>query len=244
MGLGPRTYEERDMAVCYSDEVRVYLGGYDVSAALDQSALVMAVAPQRVTGFGEDERVVAGERRDTLDHAGYFADGGGSLDDASKALLGSVTTLALVIGAAQGGVAYATPGAPFPRTYDLFGRFGEMVRAWNRFALGGAFERCLLLQPKVTKPAGFSGASLDEGAASADGGIGYLFCFGADGTAQVDLEDSPDGTAFALLAAFAQLSGITAQRIALSGGVQRFVRARLSLGTATSVTYAVLWGRG
>ena len=57
------------------------------------------------------------------------------------------------------------------------------------------------------------------------------------------VQDSPDGAAWADLLAFSPIASVTAERAAVSGSVNRYVRAVLG-GAFSSITYLVSWSRG
>ena len=220
--------------------IAVYLGGYDISAALDASVLRMAVETERSRGTG---RLVAHRRHDVLDHAGWFNVKTRCLDVVMEALLGASAPLAFVVGPRQGGIAYISSEVRMEHPHHLSSRAGALVRAWNRFVPSVPFERSVVLQPKVCRNDPGWSEALDEGASSTVGGQGYVFCFDASGGATVTLEDSSDNVRYRQMAPFLALAGIGAWRMAVDGAVGRFVRTRLTPAEGATVTYAVLWQR-
>lgn len=96
--------------------------------------------------------------------------------------------------------------------------------------------------------------TLDNGAASALGGVFVYQMFSSDGTATLSLDDSATN---ANDAAFAALSGATSGSIdasvtpksgfiqlSVTAAVRRYLRWQLALGTATTVTFATAFIRG
>ena len=104
----------------------------------------------------------------------------------------------------------------------------------------------LVIQEKVTKTANFNSASVNNAASSSNGGVGFLHVFAANGTANVVIQESSDDglvDPFATKLTFAQFSGVSSQRVAVTGTVEQYLRAALTPGTATSVTYAITFAR-
>jgi hypothetical protein len=120
-----------------------------------------------------------------------------------------------------------------------------------------AYPNCwgLLVHPKGAETAANTAvATLDNGAASAAGGLFVYHLFSSDGTATLSLDDSATN---ANNAAFAALSGATSGSIDASvtpksgmialgttAAVRRYLRWQIALGTATTATFALGFIRG
>lgn len=109
-------------------------------------------------------------------------------------------------------------------------------------AFGGEWTRNMA--GKLTRTTAGNAASFDDGAAnapSANGLQAYLHVFALTGTnAVISVQDSADNVTFADLIAFASAtSAPQAQRVAVAGNVRRYLRASVTGGTFTSVTFAV-----
>jgi hypothetical protein len=105
--------------------------------------------------------------------------------------------------------------------------WGDQLTAWMR-----------------TDTTATNGSSLDGAASSSNGAQFYLACNTVAGTSvTVTIEDSADNASFAALtggAFSAVLAGtVSAQRIAVTGTVRRYLRA-VSSGTFSAATFAVL----
>lgn len=88
--------------------------------------------------------------------------------------------------------------------------------------------------------------SVDESAATAAGGVGHLHVTAVNGSGiVVKIQDSSDDSTWTDLITFTAVSAVGAQRIELgsTATVKRYVRAIISAGTITSVTFAVAFGR-
>lgn len=104
----------------------------------------------------------------------------------------------------------------------------------------------VVLQPKVSVIATTNGASLNNAASSANGAVGFLHVFASNGTADVIIEESSNdggGDPFATKLTFPQFSGIGSVRVAVTGTVEQYLRAVITFGSATRVTFAVTLAR-
>lgn len=118
-------------------------------------------------------------------------------------------------------------------------------------ASGIPLEYGLLLTAKTTHASANDETGIDFGAQTAAGAIGYLQHFSAaSGTVEYDLEDSSDSTngvdgSWTNLGAFSDVASPyapIAQRIEISGTVERWVRASTN-GTFTNAVFAMAFRR-
>lgn len=118
-------------------------------------------------------------------------------------------------------------------------------------ATGVPLEYGLLLAAKGTHASADDETGIDFGAQTTAGAIGYLQHFSAaSGTVEYDLEDSSDSTngadgTWANLGAFSDVAtpyAPIAQRIEISGTVERWVRASTN-GTFTDASFAMAFRR-
>lgn len=90
-------------------------------------------------------------------------------------------------------------------------------------------------------------ASIDDSASSSAGAAGYLFISGisAGDTIQVKIQDSPDDSTWSDLITFTlDGSAIDAERVLVSGSVDRYVRVLYDVtGTSVDIDFAVIFCR-
>lgn len=89
-------------------------------------------------------------------------------------------------------------------------------------------------------------ATVDETAATSQGGVGHLHVTAVTGTGIIiKIQDSVDGSTWTDLITFAAVAAAGAQRIELgsTAAVKRYVRAMISAGTITTITFAVAFAR-
>ena len=83
-----------------------------------------------------------------------------------------------------------------------------------------------------------SNASLDNSASSASGGTAYLQVFSlASGTVVFKVEHSTNNASWSTLATFTGATGVTAERVAITGTINRYVRLT-STGTFSNAVVA------
>jgi hypothetical protein len=118
-------------------------------------------------------------------------------------------------------------------------------------ASGIPLEYGFLLTPSVTHASASDVTGIDGTAQSVSGGVGYLQHFSAaSGTVEYDIEDSSNSTngvdgTWANLLAFTDVAtpwAAIAQRVAVSGTVERWVRASTN-GTFTTAVFSMAFRR-
>lgn len=92
-----------------------------------------------------------------------------------------------------------------------------------------------------------TGAAVDNAAGTTNGGVAHLHVTAASGTSptlNAVVEHSTNNSSWSTLATFTQATGATSQRVAVTGTVHRYLRAKSTLaGTNPSFTIAVAFAR-
>lgn len=234
------------MAKYKAENVQFWAGGYDLAADTRRVGIEVAVAVLDPTALSDvAERTLSGIRRGSFEHTGMLDDAAGQSNAALAALLNTVPVVTVApMGNTQG--KRAVSGLVVALGFKGSGPLNDVLLQQLQGQTDGRVEIAKVLQVKVTKTVSFGPVGYDDGAASSAGAVGFLHVFAANGTADVTIEESSDngsGDPWLTLVTFAQFSALGSQRVAVTGAVERYVRARLVLGTATSVTYAVTWAR-
>lgn len=90
-------------------------------------------------------------------------------------------------------------------------------------------------------------ASIDNGASSSNGLRAFLHVSAFSGTnATIAVQESSDdgsGDAFAAVATFTSVTGVGAEAISVTGSVEQYLRAAVTVDNFTSMTYAVVIAR-
>lgn len=228
---------------------RLFVAGYDLSGDVGSIQKISGgPAPLEVTGIDKSGYERIGGRRDgALDFTAWFDDQPGQ----AHPRLGSLPTTDQIVtyfhGATQGNTCASLVAKQV--NYDgnraADGAFTFTVSA---AANGYGLEWGQMLSAgKRTDSAATSPATgLDGAAATTFGAQAYLHVFAFTGTSvTVTLQDSADNATFAAIASpmnFTAATGITSERIAVTGTIRRYVRA-ITTGTFSNAVFAVQFTR-
>lgn len=108
-----------------------------------------------------------------------------------------------------------------------------------------AWDLGIILHPNTAETAAVNSNSVDESAATTEGGVGHLHVLAATGaTVTVKIQHSTDDSTWADLITFTSVTGVVKERIELGAAVtvNRYVRCIIT-GTLTSLTYVVAFSR-
>jgi hypothetical protein len=238
--------EERRVTVVNSTQARAYVHLYDVSTDL------MSIEPspesqvQDVTTFGTT--ITGKSYAVTLQTARMVADGFYAADIATgiDARLAPLQGLRVAIGLWPAGDAaglrgYADDDAVFV-TYKAISKVGSVVGLHMEWECNGGADLVVSLEARQAvvgtgSPQAFNPA-VDNGAATTNGGYAYFRVFAADATPGITgfrVAHSPDNSSYATLAT-STLVGVGAERIAVAGTVERYLRRTITLTAGKSVT--------
>ena len=228
---------------------RFYAHGYDISG--DVGSITKAASPsgvQDVTAIN----VSGHERRHTLvdgelSWQGFFNDASSQIHDALKATRQTDWILSWLLGTDAGDQVANLVAQQMNYDYTRAADGGITNACQGLSDSGYGLEWALLLTAagKVTHASADDETGIDHGAQTTDGGVGFLQHFsGGSGTIEYDLEDSSDSTdgddgTWANLLAFTDVAtpyAATAQRVEVTGTVERWVRASTN-GTFTNAVF-------
>ena len=131
-------------------------------------------------------------------------------------------------------------------TFEAGGGVADLVKGSSELMSDGDMDGGVVLSPLTSRTATANYASVDNLAATANGGVGHLHIIAEVGTVYVvKIQDSADDSSFADLITFTSIGVVGAERIVLAAGsaVRRYLRAILSTLTGTSVTFAAAFAR-
>jgi len=243
--------EEDAAGKFHGRSLKIFHGGYDVSAYFDTAAIGRQVPLDTTKTFGGDwqRREVPGNHSGSLSLGGFH--------DAAPA--GSYELLRQAVSAASG-----TPMTLGPRG-SAVGKLVEMLKArYTKHDIptdtasstktsaeakadgGYALGRCL--HDATPETASGNAASVDETAATSQGGIGHLHVLAWSGSftgITVKIQHSVDNSVWVDLITFAAASAIGSERLEVAGTVNRYVRALWTFAGAGpgSATIVVAFAR-
>lgn len=233
--------------------MKLYLQGYDVSGdvgAINTMRSSMAVLDVTAIESSAMERI-AGLRDGEITFNVFFNDATGRAHDALKSLP-TTNVLAMVLTGTTAGdpvICLTAKQVNYDWSRNADGSLQGTVQLLA--AAGVPLEYGLLLTAKTTHASATDETGIDFGSQTVSGAIGFLQHFSADsGTVEYDLEDSGDSTTgddgtWANLGAFTDVAtpwSQTAERIEISGTVERWVRASTN-GTFTNAVFAMAFRR-
>lgn len=224
---------------------RVLVDGTNLSAYFRSANSSSSVPTTDTTTFAATGKTfLAGfpEGRLTLD--GLFEGGVGSVDETLSAALDGVSHIVMVSREAF------TVGGPADlllareTAYNNTSSVNEAVAISAEFVADGGIKSGAVLHDLTARTATGTGAAVDGGAATTNGGLAQLHVVAISGTtpsATVVVQDSADGsTGWATIATFAAKTAVGAERVTITGTIRRYTRASWTIsGTSPSVTFAV-----
>ena len=227
---------------------KFYAHGYDISG--DVGAITKAGSPSGmldVTGIdATGHERIHGQLDGELSWMCYFNDAAGQEHAALKARTTTDMLLMWLLGTTRGDEVACLLAKKI--NYDpTRGADGSLTIAVQGLGSGYGLEWADLLVAKTTHTSATDETGLDGSAQSTAGAVGFLQHFSAaSGTVEYDIEDSSDSTngvdgVWANLLAFTDVAtpwAATAQRVAVSGTVERWVRASTN-GTFTTAVFSM-----
>lgn len=227
---------------------KVYGAGYDLTAFLKEAGVSVETAKLDTTVFGQvDRNFIPGLQDASISEAGLYDDTATTGIDAVLAAIDRVADQVWVHlpngdthGAVGRGMVIAETSYKIESPTDDVNAisFGAQV--------SGGTERVVVHHILQAEGSSANGTSVDNAASSANGGVGYLQVTDVSaGTHTVKIQHSADDSTWADLIEFTGLTGSsdhTAERIAVSGTVNRYTRAIVTVSGGTP-TFHVAFGR-
>lgn len=238
------------MAVKHGKDARVYVNGYDLSGYFNQFGISGKADAVETTTFGAIAKsYIAGQKDATVSAEGIFDGATGAVDQVLSQALGSNSSIWTYW--PQGETAVGDDGYgcdAIETTYEVTSPVDGVVAVSAEAQSKTGPERVDSLHPLATRTATGNGSSHDNGAATSNGGVAYLHVTAASGTSPsltVNVQHSTDNATWVDLITFtAVTAGNQAQRVAVSGTVNRYVRATWTIsGTSPSFTFSASFGR-
>lgn len=238
-----------------SSSAFLYVDGYDLLGAKVKNLSYKVEAIQEdTTGLGDTtkSKTPVGVSVLTVNQAGGF------FDTSSN---GAHTALVTVASSPQGtrrvitfGFSGGALGEPFvgaegiyESSYEVVGKINDLTKANPSYSVYGQIDRGVILHAMAAETADGNGTSVDNAAASTNGGAAFLQVKAFSGltSAVITVEDSANNSAFATIATFTTVtSAPTAERVAINGTIRRYTRAVVDVTGTGSITFLVGLARG
>jgi len=226
---------------------RVYLNAYDLTGFYRKTESELTREVAETTVFNQaDKTYLPGVRDASISLEGLFD---GAVDGIEEVLLAALNADPTIInicpqGDALGNVAYGL--STLETKYAIDASKDDIVTLANELQSSSGRDRLLVQHALGSEVANGQSASIDNAAQSTNGGVGFLQVMDIAGITNlaVIIEDSADNSSWATILTFA---GVTAdrgrQRVAITGTVRRYTRARWTFTGTGSAQFWVGFGR-
>lgn len=224
-------------------KTRVLLGDFSLSPKLTDISLPISIEMLDVTTFGDDgvKRYIPGEQSSEASLTGFI-----DLDTFTD--LAAWTTATPLTYAPFG----LSLGSQVQLVSTLRGSFepGSPVAGVTSFDISattdGFTDFGVSLHDLSAVTAGENGTAQNNGAATANGGVGQLHVTAYSGltNATVTIEDSANGSSgWATIATFSTITAVTGERVEITGAVRQYLRYVVAVTGTGSVTFQCSFAR-
>lgn len=194
------------------------------------------------TTFGNDDQTfVAGLGEGSLSIGGNFD--ASTIDaDLEGLIAAGVNPVTVGFGTAIGARAFLFDG--HLDDYSAQGPVNDLVRVSASFAGSGAVRFGVNLHALEAETSTGAFGSVDQTAQSTNGGVAQVHVTAFSGTnVTLAIEDSANDADWANVATFTSITGTGSERITFTGNVDQYVRANITAGTFSSITFTVALAR-
>jgi hypothetical protein len=229
---------------------KCYVNGFDLSSFLNKASFKGQADMLDITVFGNNSKnYLSGLLDADIALEGFFdSTPTTGIDAVCAGILGSGAVGS--VAAMWGGDAIGARGMcalGLESDYEVGSAVGEVVSATLAFKqTATGMEDVLSFHALGAEVGVVNSASVDNGAASAAGGAGYIHVPSAVAltTATIKIQHSVDNSVWTDLITFANVTATpNYQRIAVAGTVNRYLRSALTTLTGTSITYFAAFNR-
>lgn len=241
------------MAFTHGKKIKVFIDKYEFTSYFREFSAPSAVDTADASTFGMDSKAfLVGEDSGTISLNGLFDSTAlVSTDVFFAAVIGGDTKSIVIVGVqghALGGRAVMCKADT--SSYNIPSSKGDVVKAEAQFIASDGVQSGVFLSSGSSVTATGVGTGVDNGAASANGGVAYLSVpvDTRDGTVIVKVQHSADNSTFVDLVTFTTVVAATptSERIVVAAGtaVSRYLRVSYTVaGTTGAATPVVAFAR-
>ena len=230
------------MAFYHGKNTKVYLNGYSVSSYLDSVGVNMSADTVETTVFTDTaKQYIMGLKNATLSAEGFGAGSTGEIDQYLDSAIAAENVWTWYPYETAGSPGYGMKG--YDTQYDLKASISGAVRVAATCQSNVGKDPVKCIRAMATATASSSGAAFDNSGKSTNGGAGYLHVSATNTSdAAIVIDHSSDGSSWETVATFDTApAGASAQRVAITGEIRRYVKASCTL--TTSCTFGVALNR-
>ncbi|MBE3590008.1 MAG: hypothetical protein IMW98_08395 [Firmicutes bacterium] len=222
------------MAFSHGSKTKVYVNGYDLSAYFKSAKYQAKVDTAETTTFGAAAKTyIPGLPDATVSLEGIYDGSPNAVDQVLQAALGKPGVMVLLPqGDGNGSVGYGLSN--IETSVEIDSPVDDVTGISAEVQSTSGMERITTLHPLQAEAAAGNGTGIDQTAATSNGGAGYLeMVSGSSVTVKIQHSNDNGSTdPWADVVAFTAASGGSAQRVAVTGTIKRYVRVTWS-GAAT-----------
>ena len=235
----------------HGKSIKVFVDEFDFSSYFNDVSASTMVETAETSTFGSDAKeYIPGLKDGTVSLSGMFEgteDVG--TDDYFSAVLGTATKQKVIVapeGHGLGGRAVMLESDA--TSYEVSGAIADVVQASAEFQSSEGVEHGVILSSGAAVSSTGNGTGVDNGAATTNGGVGYLSVpvNTRNGNVTVKIAASADNSTFADLITFTVVSSATktSERVEVTGTVARYLRVSYTVaGSTGSATPVVAFAR-
>lgn len=206
----------------------VAINGYDVKGVLTDMMMKKAASIEETTAFGMTWQAheAVGTKNFELSASGFYDDAADSINAALSGQQGIVQIVMVELAGNVSGRKFVGFQGPLLIDYTRGPSLNALHKASATYMGSGQVDEGVILQKSEAKTVDWdtTGAeSVDNGASSANGGVGYMEIIAFSGFSGFigKIRHSTDDSTYTDLITFTNATGIGAQRIAVAGTVNR-----------------------
>jgi hypothetical protein len=237
------------MAFFHGKGSRVLIHDVDLSTYFNNLDLTKELDAPETTTFGDSDReFIYGLRNATASLSGFYDGAVDAVDEELNAALGATTDRVVTVstvGFVIGNIVYIA--GKIETSYSVSSPVDGVVSITADLLANGGFERGHSFHNLTAETVTGTGASVDNGAATSNGGVANLHVTAVSGTTPsltAKVRHSTDDAVFTDLITFTAATARTAERLSSTGTVNRYVRAEWTIsGTSPSFTFMIGFAR-
>lgn len=238
------------MAFIHGKKTVVLYNGANLTSYFNEATMNNSVETAETTAFGNDAKTyITGLRDGTISANGMFDGVAGGIDATLSSVIGAVASDVITVcpeGATAGTRTMSC--AARETSYEISSPVSDVVAANMEVQSDGGIDIGKLLDGLSAVSASGNGSSLDNGAATTNGGVAYLHVTAntRDGASTFKVQHSSDNVSFVDLATFSSVSASATggERVAVTGTVNQYLRSDYAPGGSSgSVTFTIAFTR-
>jgi len=231
------------MANVHGKDTEIWLGDTNISPYVASTSITVGHELADVTAYlDEDRNFIAGLTAGSISFTGQFDGAADTISDELTAALKTSTNLSVALGGStlsNRWVGMAIQASSFEESNPV----GDVVAFSYSANADDGTSRGTILHPFANVETGAgSETSVDQTASSALGCVGFLHVTAFTGSdCDIIIEDSSSDAGYATLLTFAQVTGVTSERVEVAAAADtpdRWVKVSFS-GTFSSITFVV-----